>query len=38
MAGEVHGADLGPLLGDNLVFNVEPLQHRDECRHVVAAV
>ena len=38
VAGEVHGADLGPLLGDDLVLDIEPLEHRDERRHVVAAV
>ena len=38
VAGQVHGADLGPLLGDDLVLNIEPLEHRDEGRHVVAPI
>ncbi len=38
MAGQVHGTDLRPLLGDDLVLDVEPLEHRDEGRHVVAAI
>ncbi len=38
MAGQVHGADLGPLLGDHLVVDVEAFEQRHERRHVVAAV
>ena len=38
MAGQVHRADLRPLLGDDLVVDVEALEERDERRHVVAAV
>ena len=38
MAGQIHGPDLRPLLGDDLVLDVEAFEHCNECRHVVAAI